>query len=356
MKPVFLYALHSGNLYGTERMALVTLDGLRERYTPVLFAPEGPALEEARRLGIQAHGFRGPVSLARALWPYLWRYPRVAFAATGIMHSLVFLSLNGVFRRRNVHLHLVHGGTDERESYGRKSLLNRWRITLVAVSAFVRERLLAHGVLPERIAVCENFLPDKQIESAPRRDRFDKPGVREVVIVSRVDPIKRIDVLMDALDRHSGLDALRFRVLGTGWDLDALRERAARTHPNVVFEGFCADVASVLTQSDLLLHLCPVEPFGLAILEAMAAGLPVLVPDAGGAATLVEDGVSGFHFQANDADSLADVLNRLANYPANSLNALVAQADARLKSRYSETVGLARYADLLAPLAPIDEA
>ena len=350
MKPVFLYALHSGNLYGTERMALVTLDGLRELYTPVLLAPEGPALEEARRLGIAVHAFGGPVTLARALWPWLWRHPRVAFAATGVMHSLVFLTLNGLLRRRHIHLHLVHGGTDERESYGRKSLLNRWRITLVAVSAFVRERLLAHGVLPERIAVCENFLPDRQIASAPRRSRFDRDGVREVVIVSRVDPIKRIDVLLDALDRHPDLRALRFRVLGTGWDLDALRERAANTHPNVVFEGFCADVASVLAQSDLLLHLCPVEPFGLAILEAMAAGLPVLVPDSGGAATLVDDGVSGFHFRADDADSLADVLNRLAGYPGNSLNTLVTQADERLWSRYSEAVGLARYADLLAPM------
>ena len=39
-----VYALHSGNLYGTERMALATLQGLRDRFDPVLLAPPGPAL------------------------------------------------------------------------------------------------------------------------------------------------------------------------------------------------------------------------------------------------------------------------------------------------------------------------
>jgi glycosyltransferase involved in cell wall biosynthesis len=109
-------------------------------------------------------------------------------------------------------------------------------------------------------------------------------------------------------------------------------------------------VAAALADSDLLLHLCPVEPFGLAILEAMAAGLPVLVPDAGGAAGLVEPGVSGFHFRADDPDDLARVLASLAAAPAQRLNAVIARADARLRSHYSDRAGLDRYFKLLEPL------
>jgi glycosyltransferase involved in cell wall biosynthesis len=349
-RPVLLYTLHSGNLYGTERMALVTLEGLRAEFRPVLFAPEGPALEEARRLGIEAEPFEGAWGLARALWPYLRQADRVAFAATGVAHSLLFIALNTLWRRQAVHLHLVHGGTDERLSYGRKPLLNHWRITLVAVSGFVRERLLAHGAKPESIAVCENFLPDRQIDNAPRRPPFERDGVRRVAIVSRVDPIKRIDLLLEALDRHPGLSALNFAVFGTGWDLEALRSRAATTHPNLRFEGFQPDVARRLVEFDLLLHLCPSEPFGLAILEAMAAGLPVLTPDQGGAAGLVAPGESGFHFKADQADDLAAQLEALQACPAERLNDIVVGADHRLRLRYSETVGLARYAALLNPL------
>jgi glycosyltransferase involved in cell wall biosynthesis len=349
MKPGFLYVLHSGNLYGTERMALATLDGLRDRLEPVLFAPPGPALEEAGRLDIPAVAFRGAPDLAIRVRPWIAHHRRIAFAATGVSHSLIFLAWNRLYRRRNVHLHLVHGGTDERESYGRKRLLNGTGVRFVAVSEFVRERLLAHGVTEADIEVCENFLPDRQIAAPPRRPAF-REGVRNVVVVSRVDPIKRIDLLFDCLDRHPALERLDFRICGTGWDLEVLRARAEKDHPNVVFEGFSDRVPQILAESDLLLHLCPCEPFGLAILEAMAAGVPVLVPDTGGAASLIEPGVSGFQFRAGDTDDLGTVLEEVAGLAPASLDRIVAAADARLRERYSSKAGLERYARLFEEL------
>ncbi|QJD30386.1 glycosyltransferase family 4 protein [Methylococcus geothermalis] len=350
MKAVFLYVLHSGNLYGTERMALATLDGLRDRLTPVLFAPVGPALGEAGRMDIQAIEFRGARDLARKLRPWIAGHERVAFAATGVSHSLIFLAWNLLYRRRNVHVHLVHGGADERESYGRKRMLNGKGVRFVAVSEFVRDRLIAHGVAEADIEVCENFLPDRQIAEAPRRAAFGD-AIRNVIVVSRVDPVKRIDLLLDCLDQHPAVKGLNFRIYGTGWDLDALRARAQKDHPNVVFEGFSDRIPQALARSDLLLHLCPCEPFGLAILEAMAAGIPVLVPDSGGAASLIEPGISGFQFRAGDAGDLGTVLEEVAGLPPASLNRIVAAADARLRERYSSKAGLARYANLFRELA-----
>lgn len=350
MKPILLYALHSGNLYGTERMALYTLDGLRDAFTPVVFAPAGPALEEARRLGMEAIPFQNARQFALLLRPWLAGHRRIAFAATGVMHSLVFGFWNLLYRRQAVHLHLVHGGTDERQSYGRKKLLNRLPVKLIAVSDFVRERLIAHGVNPSQITVVGNFLPDGRIDSAPRRSAFAEAGIRKVIVVSRVDPIKRIALLLDALDGHPELGDLPIRIFGTGWEFGALQARAKASHPNVVFEGFSEQVEEQIAASDLLLHLCPVEPFGLAILEAMAAGVPVLTPDQGGAAGLVDDAVSGFHFRANDADHLAAVLTKLRLASAAELNALVAAADQRLKTRYSSSAGLESYRNLLVEL------
>lgn len=346
MNPVFLYVLHSGNLYGTERMALATLVGLRDQFRPVLFAPPGPALEAARRLGIEAIPFSGARDLALALRPWLARHRRLAYAATGVSHSLIFLAWNALYRRRCVHLHLVHGGTDERLSYGRKRLLNGRNVVFVAVSQYVRSRLVANGVHENQIRVCENFLPDAQIEATPRRAPFARTGLGKVILVSRVDPIKRVDLLLDALDRRPELARISFTVYGAGWDLDALRARAAGTHPNVQFAGFSDRIPEAMRASDLLLHTCPVEPFGLAILEAMAAGVPVLVPNEGGASGLVEPDASGFHFQSDDPDDLAEALLRINHLPAATLNRIVTEATARLRGRYSESAGIDAYRNL----------
>ena len=353
MKPIFLYALHSGNLYGTERMALYTLDGLRDVFMPVLLTPPGPALVEAEKMGIRAVPFLSLKDLIFQLRHLMSENKQIAFAATGVVHSLLFSFWNFFYRRHAVHLHLVHGGTDERESYGRKKMLNGKNVTFVAVSNFVRERLIANHVNPDQIVVVGNFLPDSRILSAPRHPPFVENGIRKVIVVSRVDPIKRIDLLLDALDRHPDLRDLPIRVFGTGWDFDLLRNRALENHPNVVFEGFCAAVENELATSDLLLHLCPVEPFGLAILEAMAAGIPVLVPDQGGAAGLVEADATGLHFRADDADDLAAALAKLRQTPVGALNLIVSAATVRLQTHYSSSACLENYKNLFAELLDV---
>ena len=228
-----LYLLHSGNLYGTERMALVTLDGLRDMLVPLLMAPPGPVHRAARALGIETHEFSGAWDLCRQLPAILNRTGHIAVCATGVSHSLLFIAWNYWFRLKNVHLHLVHGGTDEHLSYGRKKILNYFPILLVAVSDYVKERLVAHGVQSQKIQVLQNFLPDQQIATAPQRPPFQADGVRNILVISRIDPIKRIDILLDALDLEPSLDDLEIRVLGTGWEFEKLRERARKDHPNV---------------------------------------------------------------------------------------------------------------------------
>ena len=341
-----LYLLHSGNLYGTERMALATLDGLRDAFVPLLMAPPGPVHGAARALGIETHEFTGAWDLFRKMPALLYNTKKIAVCATGVSHSLMFIAWNSGFRLENVHLHLVHGGTDERLSYGRKKVLNHFPILLVAVSDYVKERLLVHGVRKQHIRVLENFLPDQQIASAPYRPPFQVDGIHKILVISRVDPIKRIDLLLDALDSEPSLHRLEIRVLGTGWDFEKLRKRAVQDHPNVTFVGFSNQVEKELAESDLLLHLCPTEPFGLAILEAMAARVPVLLPNQGGAAGLIEAGISGLHFQANDAYDLARHLSYLQSASADELNKLAGKAHQRLLQQYSSDARLNDYRTL----------
>jgi len=346
MKTPLVYALHSGNLYGTERMALATIEGLRDDFNSVVFAPAGPALEEAARLGFETISFTSPFDFAWKLRPLLARNKRIAFVATGVVHSLAFIAWNKVYRRSASHLHIVHGGTDELLSYGRKRKLNGTSAVFVAVSHFVKERLIANGVNPGQIDVIENFLPEARVRSLLKRPRFET-GPKRLLVISRIDPIKRVDLLLDALDRVPELNRIPIRVLGTGWELDALRRRAAEKNPSVTFAGFTSEVESELAASDLLVHLCPEEPFGLAILEAMAAGVPVLVPDSGGAGSLVDDGVSGFRFKSNNVDSLAARLKELLRAPAETLNRVVEAGRTKLNERFSAEARTEDYRRLL---------
>lgn len=341
-----LYALHSGNLYGTERMALATAAGLSARFDPVIFAPPGPVLAEALRLGLAARPFAGAASFARAVLPYMGRGRRVAFVATGVLHSAVFYFLQRLSGVRSTHLHVVHGGTDERLSYGRKKHVLRLGGRIVAVSDFVRSRLALHGVPPERVTVIENFLAAGH-SPRPTRGPFANGGVGKAVVVSRLDPIKRVGLLLDALEADAGLRDLEIRVLGDGWEAGDLARRAARSGLNVRFLGFVRDVPAELAASDLLIHTCPEEPFGLSILEAMEANVPVLVPDSGGAGSLVQDGESGFHFRASDTGSLAGALRSLRSAPRAVLNRVVLGGRRALDTRFSAAARIADYGRLL---------
>jgi glycosyltransferase involved in cell wall biosynthesis len=342
-----LYALHSGNLYGTERMALVTAQAMGPGYRVVIIAPQGSVHEEARRLGFETIVYRSLLQHIRAIRPFYARYTRVVSINTRVAHSLASAFWERVYWRKRANLQVVHGGADERLSYGRKKILRYFGVKQVAVSNYVKSRLVANGCAAPTITVIENFLTPERMLTPHVRPAFIEPGVRRVLIVSRLDRIKRIDLLMDAIDVDPSLREIEFRILGTGEEEQSLRRRAASAYPNVNFEGFSPTATEDMASADMLLHLCPEEPFGLAILEAMAARLPILVPDQGGAGGIVVSGISGMHFRANDARSLAEQLHFFRSAGADELNRLAHGAVARLESHYSADCGQQHYRTLI---------
>lgn len=342
MKKTLAYVLHSGQLFGTERMALATLRALDERFTGLVIAPPGPLHAACEAAGVASRVAYGRLGLARILGCQLRRDPHTALFTTGVWQSLLAHALRGPSGWRGAHVHVVHGGTDERLSYGRKRWLTGLPLRMVAVSEFVRDRLVAHGVPAERIEVIHNFLDEQPIVSRPA---FICDGVRRVVMLSRLDRIKRVGLLLDALDRVPGLDRLHFEIYGSGEEWQALRQRALQ-HPNVQFHGFVPDARAALAHADLLLHTCPEEPFGLALLEAFAAGVPVLAPNSGGAGAVVRDGVNGSHFSANDPVSLGLTLRKLSATRADQLNDWAAQGRLSLQQDYDPPSQAQRYAAL----------
>lgn len=339
MKPYLIYLLHSGQMFGTERMALGTLQALRSHFDPLVMAPPGPVHAAARAEGMRSVELHRRLDLPRALAPALAQRRDSVVLATGVVQSVWTALLRRLVGAHGAHLHVVHGGTDERLSYGRKHWLAPLDVRFVAVSAFVRERLVAHGVPAQRIQVVHNFLTGTPPAVRPP---FTRDGVRRVVMLSRLDRIKRVGLLLDALARVPGLAALQFDLYGSGEEEQALRQRAQR-FPNVRLHGYVPDAAQALSGADLLLHTCPEEPFGLVLLEAFAAGVPVLVPNSGGAGGLVHDGVNGWHFSANDPVALGLRLRELRDTPAPALAAVAQGGRAALAVQFDARRQAARY-------------
>ena len=136
-------------------------------------------------------------------------------------------------------------------------------------------------------------------------DRFRAcPRGERLLVVSRLLPYKRVDVVVDAATRAGiGLD-----VVGVGPALEGLRRRAG---PSVTFHGRLDDAdVTRLMEGCRALCLPAAEDFGITPVEANAAGKPVVALGAGGALESIEDGVSGCFFDRHDPDDLLDALRR----------------------------------------------
>ena len=124
----------------------------------------------------------------------------------------------------------------------------------------------------------------------------------EYVVLSELMPHKRIDVAVEAFTRL-GLPLL---VVGNGPDARRLRKMAG---PRVRFAGRVADdeAAAVLARAPALV-VTATEEFGIAAVEAQAAGRPVIAIREGGAVETVVEGVTGAFYDSRDPESLAAVV------------------------------------------------
>jgi alpha-1,6-mannosyltransferase len=117
-----------------------------------------------------------------------------------------------------------------------------------------------------------------------------------------------------AVELHRRGVPLRMDVYGEGPHLDELVELAGDAP--VVFHGFVEgrdDLSRRIAAADVALSVCPGETFGLAVLEALASGTPVVTADRGGARELIDAGSGAW--AAPDASSLADAVLEVASRP-----------------------------------------
>ncbi len=155
---------------------------------------------------------------------------------------------------------------------------------------------------------------------APMPGRSLSPEVERVGMIGRLTPWKGQSVFLRAFARAFAGTDVRATIVGAALfgedayeqelhDLAAALEIADR----VDFLGFRSDIEAQLESIDICVHASVVpEPFGQVIVEAMAAGVPVVAADGGGAAEIVADGKTALTHPPGDVDALAAALTRLA--------------------------------------------
>ena len=183
--------------------------------------------------------------------------------------------------------------------------------TVTACSAFVMHDLEKVGELRGASYVIPNGVEPRDFESVDPEQDFNP----YVLGVGRLVPQKGFDVLIDAFATEE-LAELNLVLAGDGFERDRLRARALECGigSRVRFVGAVARarIARLLRGARVFALPSRGEPFGIALLEAMAAGVPAVGTAAGGIPEFARDGVNALLVPAGDAKALAQAIARLA--------------------------------------------
>jgi glycosyltransferase involved in cell wall biosynthesis len=324
------YFIDSTQLGGTEEALLLLLEHLdRSAWRPTLLCHDGPGIRELPRraaaLDVEVQtmcalplGWTGIsrvpafvrelrrrrplVFHAHLSWPLAAKYPLLASVLAGTPATIATVQLFPDFRL-------------DRSNYLQERFLSRRVSRYIAVSRDIASRLagtlgwpsskievIHNGVAVDRLAA--RFDPELRRQLAAGED------TPIVLAVGRLDPQKGLDILLRAVPH---VPRARFVIAGDGPERSRLeaQARAAGVLARVSFLGRRADVPELLAASDLFVLPSLYEGSSLALLEAMAAGKPVVTSAIAGTNELLTNQETGLLVAPGDPDALAAGLRRV---------------------------------------------
>lgn len=212
---------------------------------------------------------------------------------------------------------------------------------VIAISEGVRVALERVGIRAERIRVVPSgidpaaLVPPVGARETLRATWRVPPDAPLVLVLGALERRKGHAVLLAAAERLAPAAlGLRYVFCGVGREAGALERAAATLDGTVRFAGFRTDVAACLAAADVVVVPSLQEGLGVAALEAMAAGRPVVASRVGGLAEAVVHDETGLLVAPGDPNGLATALARLAGDPALRAR-LGAAGSARVLARFT---------------------
>lgn len=214
----------------------------------------------------------------------------ISYTYTPMRYAWSDINIDGTHSRKNPMLNLV---------------MNKFRAWDRAAASRVDEfAAIAHGIADRIQSAYQRearvIYPPVEVE------RFSPNGKREnyFVTLSRLVPHKRIDLVMGAFSRLQ----LPLKIIGDGPQKNRLQKQAT---PNIEFLGYQSEEAVAQLLGHARGFVCGAEEdFGIAIVEAQAAGCPVIAYGGGGALETVADGATGLLFPEQSQGSLIEAIKR----------------------------------------------
>jgi len=251
-----------------------------------------------------------------------------------------------------------HGRTFPDYPRPKRMLANRFLLSrrdrVVGVGRSVRQALINNeGLPPARVDVVYNGIDLSAFATshdrvALRRELDLEPDDLAILQVARLDPLKDHATAIRTIERLMSHHPRVVLILaGEGPEEGAIREAAAArgVTERIRFLGLRHDVPRLLSAADVFLLTSVSEGIPLVLIEAMAAGLPVVSTDVGGVGEVVEEGRTGLLAPSGDDQTLAERIAVLASDPA--LRAVLGQRGClRAEEKFSEQQMHRAYANL----------
>ena len=340
-RPVVLRIIARLNLGGPARHVIALSQSLQPRYRTVVVtghvsAGEADMLPEALAAGIDVRVIPelgreiAPLRDARTILQLvrMMRELRPALVCTHTAKAGTVGRIAAILARVRVRVHTFHGHVFDGYFSPAKTWLFLWIERLLArattqVIAISPRQLddLAHHyrvAKPDRFTVVPLGLPLQRFRGVRDTDRrhdlareLGAGDARIIAIVGRLVPIKNHTLFLDAAARLlERVNDCVFVIVGDGEEragLEALvRERGLTAH--VRFLGWRQDLETIYAGADVVALTSRNEGTPVCLIEAMAAGCPVVATDVGGVADVLGNGAYGLLVPADDAAAMADAL------------------------------------------------
>ena len=342
----------------------------RNRFEPVVIAPPGHKMsDELSRIDTPIYeadfpGRPNPIKVTRAVCRLARLFKKLKpdiIHIHGHMAAMVGIPAQRLAARRTPVVVSVHNYPSYQEARGFKRafgttvqrFLTRRASYLIAVSEDIRLNMVnEEGVNPATIITVHNGIDLTDLPKAPTQ-----AAIAEVKKIHEIETDDKVVGAIGRLVAFKGFSVLleaaallkdkrrRFKVMivGRGPEENNLKKQRVELGIKdvVIIPGFVPDISPYFAASDVFVVPSIREPFGLIVLQAMAAGRPVIGANAGGIPEIIRDGTTGVLVPPNDASALADAIDGLLD-DTNRRRRLATAALQDLKERFSIAMMVAK--------------
>ena len=381
-KPIrVLFVSHDSSLYGAQRSLLGLLEKLdRGRFEPQVVAPyEGALTIAVKDLNIPvyicpiAHWVTSDAAITNSWIGRVKLLTKGLLSRTqGLAHlieqdgiDLVYTNtvtcIEGALAAKMTNRphvwHLreqVRGNSQLRTIF--PPFLVPWIIHALSRRVIVNSNYLykAYDSYPLRKKLCvvyngvapDKFSDDRNEASYALRTELNLSlNSKVITIIGSIIPRKGQLVLANAAPQiASSIPDTAFLIVGEGpSNYVQLVQNRIKDHElemNFRFLGWRADIPKILAGTDLLVIAADEEPFGRTVIEAMAAGVPVVSTKCGGPEEIILDGITGLLVPPNNPSKMAHAIERILSNPEFSQSLVNAS-----KKRFNQMFTLQVYAD-----------